>query len=227
LVFEDDFDTLDTNVWVDNSLRSTVNPDSYAVADSVLTITWDDTMPASLSGVCTLGPYDENEPHHPNAEAWEGDVFVEARIRYTDDVGTWPALWMLSVERPNLYPNDPCPHVPGEWDIMENSIASTDPRNIAVMVSHNVNLDGLCGVTKDNIVKRTDLTGNNLSDWHVWGGHRTGGLLVQYIDGQPLGALQVPSTWEGPFFLLLTIHPQSGELLSEYTMEVDWVRVWQ
>lgn len=226
LVFEDDFDTLDTDVWTDNPWRTNVDPDTYTVTGSVLTVRWDSGMTNNLGEVAALGTRAGSAPFYPDAKSYQGGYF-EARIRFTDDAGCWPAFWMLSHAHANSWPTQACPNLHAEWDIMENSIGGTDPRNIAVMNVHRNSSAGYCGEAASSDGVQSDLTGNNLSDWHVWGGLWKDGLLVQYLDGKPVGVLAAPDSFDQPLYLLFTIHPAAGAALSEYTMDVDWVRVWQ
>ena len=88
LVFEDDFDTLNTDIWVPTaSHMSTFPPDAATVADSVLTLRADQSRPRPYEALQTLGPIrpvSAGYPRYPQALAWQEGYF-ERVLRDRDD----------------------------------------------------------------------------------------------------------------------------------------------
>lgn len=231
LVFFDDFDTLDTDVWLRENPwhQANVNNSYYQVADSVLTMTIEPGQTLDHTELVTLGGGRAGaEPYYPNALGWQEGYF-EARLRYTNEQFCYPAFWMLSLEHANTWPTgDQCPLLRCEWDIMENSVGGTHANDVAWMTAHRNNLEGLCGEAKTLANVSRDLSATmDLSDWHTWGGKWVDGTLTQYIDDVPILTLSAPDSFNQPMYLLLFIAIRPGGALAQYTMDVDWVKVWQ
>jgi hypothetical protein len=111
-VFDDDFETLNTNVWGPTPAhRDTIPPGAFTVADSILTVRADLSRPRPYEELTTLGPFSSTVPHYPQATAWQEGYF-EIRARCTNDPWTKLALWFFSLEAPN-YANAtrPCVHL--------------------------------------------------------------------------------------------------------------------
>ncbi len=153
--------------------------------------------------------------------------FYEIRAQIPCLAGAWPAIWMMGQ-------NGDWP-ARGEIDIMEwfgRYFAGTEQVQSGVHTTQNngenslyskITLSGLC------------------TGYHTFQLHWTSSALIMGVDGTQVFRYNKPSsataaTWpfDQPAFLLLNV-AVGGNLggtvdtsrLSEMTMRVDWVKVWQ
>jgi hypothetical protein len=153
---------------------------------------WDWAM-ISTNGPRRASP----EPNYPNARSFQGPLYVEAWIRYTENRHTWPAFWMFSARKNELWPNESCSSPPrpneltAEWDIMENGWHSGDTTSRFAMGVHRNTTDntpdGWCGIPDTQVQEIQQVPGTTLGDWHLWAGYwRPDGQLCTYLDDELL-----------------------------------------
>jgi hypothetical protein len=230
LVFEDHFDTLDAEVWVPQPWYAPHTlPGTHTVADGVLTIRARDDNDYRYTQLTTLGPRSETYPHHPDAERWQEGYF-EARFRYTNDPWTSAAFWFLNHSHPNNWPEDHCPDLRAEWDLVENGLGNRPSNENTGSVLHRNNYDGACGQPAER--RWYYGTGVGLSAWHVWSGKWTADEVCTYLDHALLGCQPTYDSTAQPLYMIFSVGvitdpPGDPPKLPEYQMQVDWVRVWQ
>jgi beta-glucanase (GH16 family) len=246
LVWSDEFDTLDTAVWQPEPWYASVfDWSKVSVVNSVLTLTADLTPSPphrEFTTLASVGPRAAARPFHPQAKAWQEGYF-EIRARCTNDPWAKLALWFMSHESANCWPDQrDCTILNAEWDMVENGVRTTfagpsayaDVNNVSVL---HRNTSNPCGIQDTSRVFSKDFPGGGLSDWHVWSGKWTAAELTTYLDGQVLGTQATyPDSTGQPMYMLLTAaacmrvdspppgHPPPPETLET---QIDWVRVWQ
>jgi hypothetical protein len=242
LVFEDDFDTLNTDIWVPTaSHMPTFPPDAATVADSVLTLRADQSRPRPYEALQTLGPIrpvSAGYPRYPQALAWQEGYF-EVRARATKDPWTKLALWFFSLEDPNSFglPRD-CAVLNSEWDMVENGILAGDgPTGYADVNACSVvhkNTNSPCDVADAQRVQSVAKPEGGLCDWHVWSGKWTATEVSTYLDGQLLGTQPVyEDTFDQPMYFVISAAPTNATIPDNpprpafIETQVDWFRVWQ
>jgi hypothetical protein len=208
--------------------------------------TWD------LAEISTAGPRAPagSEPDYPRARAWMGPLYVEAKIRYTENRHIWPAFWMFSLNKVESWEpghHDACSDPPkpwelsAEWDIMENGYDPNAPRsNYFTDIHRNTSdgtADGWCGVPDSTNKFKRDIPGEVLGDWHTWAGYwRADGQLCTYMDGQLLRCAPSPDSFLQPMVINFDVRriPSAWCFLDvggcpplppELMMEVSSVRV--
>jgi hypothetical protein len=245
LVFEDDFDTLDTSVWQPEPWNEThIDPSRINVADSIITFEWIPNASApwqDYTRLASVGPSSPTYPYRPDAKAWQEGYF-EVRARCTNDPWAKLAIWFMSLETANRYPDifdRDCSRLNGEWDMVENGIRNSVETGGYANVNHvspihrNTSHQQLppCGIP--DIDRSYQWDGSNLCDWHVWGGLWTGSDVSTFLDGVYLGSQTTFDTTAQPMYMLLECKrtnsaPIGGEPEpSTLETQVDWVRVWQ
>lgn len=254
IVFEDQFDTLDTTVWATAPYGGSL---PASVTDGVMTLRTTAANGYRWGQIASTGQRRSSpEPNYPNARAWEEGSF-EARIRYTSSEWTWPAFWLFSMDKAEAWPDEHCPAEGGEltseWDIFDNGSWDGTPtgphhffsglhRNTWKGKDENGNLLRYCGVDDEQRTNRQELGDEDLSDWHVWSSTWTADEVCTYLDEVELWCTPTYDTTAQPMHLTFSMQkidtcervlPGEVEPVpcepapSELTMEVDWVRVWQ
>nr|WP_137677790.1 glycoside hydrolase family 16 protein [Parerythrobacter lutipelagi] len=254
LVFSDEFDgsKLDRSKWNVEGMEFWVNNEQQAYTDSPETISFASDVEGAEGGVLILKPV-----FKPGADtlADRGADFVsgridsrgkfdfthgraEARIRMPDNVGAWPAFWLLG--------NGKWPDT-GEIDIMEY----VGDKSWTAVAVHG---PGYSGETP--IVKRQSFPdGEDATGWHVYGVEWTDETMVFDVDGRAFytvtrAEIEKHGEWrfDTPKHLILNfavggIYPykvfkiedpyyglpqETADAIKrgEVQMEVDWVRVW-
>lgn len=240
LVFEDNFDTLDTTTWGTATFCCRYLPPT--VADGVLTL--QTSSPEWRGQTATTGPRRPSpEPNFPNARAWQEGYF-EARIRFTDNPWVWPAFWLFSLAKSEAWPGEDCRFLTSEWDIMENGIPNDDGAHPAATTyftalhrnTRNAGSD-YCGQpdatrTAERDYPRATPEDPALAGWHVWAGRWTEDELCTYLDDVEIQCMEPYDTTAQPMqieFALGYLQNCGGcpPRPSELEMQVDWVRVWQ
>lgn len=239
LVFEDNFDTLDTSVWAEpaccgGSVDPTISPEGY------LTLTALPTPTGTQWGhLASTGPRSSGEPSYPNPRAWQEGYF-EARIRYTNNPWSWPAFWLFSMAKSEAWPGEDCSRLTSEWDIMENGVQNGQGQRPAdrwfFTNLHRNTRNGqvdYCGTPDEHRSYARDYTGvADLSDWHTWSGRWTEDELCTYMDDVQINCSAPFDTTAQPMHLVFTMQylrqcDGCPARPSSLQMQVDWVRVWQ
>jgi beta-glucanase (GH16 family) len=234
LIFSDDFsgdslgDAWTTCYWwqvdggctiASNDEEQWYRPEAVEVTDDMVILTATDdpqlttdgsTLPFR-SGVITTGHAD-NDVDEPGFAFTYGRV--EARVRFPDGEGTWPAVWLLSADRTSL----------PEIDIMEWYGARE-----TVITSHvHQRVDGEAERERVDTIE-PDIAG----EWHEVGVEWSPDLVEFFFDGRSIGSVDdpdlVPST---PMYLIanLALGGPAGEVDTDalpQTFAIDWIRVWQ
>ena len=194
-------------------------PEAVEVTDGMVVLTASDepqrtTDGATLpfrSGVITTGHAD-NDVDAPGFEFTYGRV--EARVRFPDGDGTWPAVWLLSADRTSL----------PEIDIVEwyGSVGT-------VLTAHvHQRIDG------ERESARIDHVAPDVAGaWHEVGVDWQADRVEFFFDGRSVGVVDdsdlIPST---PMYLIanLALGGPAGDVDVDalpQTFAIDWIRVWQ
>lgn len=209
--------------WVNHELQNYVNQVSPGgkrtidVSDGIL----------KLTALEEDGKIYSGRIYGNKTEGWKYG-YMEARIKLPSGKGTWPAFWMMPVEK------GPWP-LCGEIDIMEE--VGYDKDNIVGTI-HCAAYNHVKGTQKSN----TLITPGAEGDYHVYALEWTEDYIKTYVDGN--NVLEFPNdkqdnveTWpfSKPFYVILNlawggdwggsqgIDPEALPI----TMEVDYVRVFQ
>lgn len=247
-VFEDDFTNPSvslSSVWELHPPFTTKYPGAVSVANGVMTLKTGELTNNEWTHVSTAGPRRSTEPNYPAMKAWREGYF-EARFRYTDSEWSWPAFWLFSANKVEVWPGEKCPAQGGyynaEWDMVENGVQNGwqhRPSNswYARVIHKNTTDhtdDGYCGQPDEDKQYAQDFTGQkNLSDWHTWGGRWVGNQLCTYLDNQQLNCETAYDTMNQPMVINIDINflgncpSWCGTRPKELQLQVDWVRVWQ
>ena len=239
IVFEDQFDTLDTSVWATAPYGGSL---PATVADGVMTLRTTAANGYQWGQIASTGPRRSSpEPNYPGARAWEEGYF-EARIRYSNSEWTWPAFWLFSMDKAEAWPGEHCPAAGGEltseWDIFDNGSwdgTPTGPHTFFSALHRNTpdgTPDGYCGIQDEQRTNRQVLADKDLSDWHVWSSTWTSDEVCTFLDEVELWCTPTYDTTAQPMHLTFSMQyipscPTCAPRPSELTMDVDWVRVWQ
>jgi hypothetical protein len=242
MVWNDEFDTLDRSVWQPEPwLARDFDWSRVSVANSILTLTADPTPTPphpTFTTLASIGPRAAARPFHPNAKVWREGYF-EIRARATKNPWTKLALWFMSHETANCWPEPRNCWIPNcEWDMVENGIragyagasAYADVQHVSAV---HRNTSGPCGTPDTSHLYVWDAPAGGLCDWHVWGGKWTATDLTTYLDGERLGSQPVyPDSTPQPMYMLLTAAPLGSVVGNPpkpaiIETQVDYVRVWQ
>jgi hypothetical protein len=240
LVWNDEFDVLDTSVWQPEPWHAQdFDWSKVSVANSILTLTADLTQtPAVFTTLASIGPRAAARPFHPSAKVWQEGYF-EIRVRATKSPWTKLAIWFMSHETANCWPEPRNCWIPNsEWDMVENGVRAGHAGASAYAdVQHasfvHRNTSDECGAADSYHRYLWDAPSGGLCDWHVWSGRWTATELTTYLDGQQLGSQPVyPDSTPQPMYMLLTAAPLGSVLGNPpkpaiIQTQVDYVRVWQ
>lgn len=258
LVWQDDFETLNTNIWnVQPWFKGTsydpIQNNLASVSNSILTLKSQyPTYPfAELSTVGNVRAADY--PRSPNALTFQ-EGYIEARFRYCNynafgnqqplDVYARPWFCMYAHETANAWPGPlDCTKMAAELDIFEGGLSNTHADQATWSVIHRNtqhNHNTTCGPDTTNYVTQR---GTGFSNWHTWSSLWTADTVKAYIDGvlyppdnhptYPRGTRPTYDSTAQPMYLTLGISARGPQpqptfpRLHTYTLEVDWVRVWQ
>lgn len=253
ILFEENFDvdSLDRSKWNVIGPNFWVNNEQQAYFDSPKTIKFADGIEGADGGVLILQPVwkpgidpnNDRDADFISGRIDSRDNFdftygrAEARIRMPDNVGAWPAFWLLGNGR---WPDT------GEIDIMEYV---GDPSWTAVAV-HGPGYSGETPIVE----RRYFPEGQDATGWHVYGVEWTPDEIAFDVDGDVFytvsrADIEQYGEWrfDTPKFLILNfavggIYPwkvfdieepyyglpqETADAIKrgEVRMEVDWVRV--
>jgi hypothetical protein len=243
LVFEDDFDTLNSDIWRPPPHHGTVfSSGAVVAAGSILTITAERDHPTRpWVEAWSLGVQQAEYPRYPNALAWQEGYF-EVRCRITNDPWTKLAMWFFGLEQQNAFglPRD-CGRLNCEWDMLENGVRAGVNVNGYADVNHvsavHRNTSSVCDTPNQSTSYNT--AGTGLTDWHVWSGKWTATQVTSYLDGVAQGTMLTPDTFAAqPMAFIMTSAPlnYTPAMITQWNIpappaaivtDVDWIRVWQ
>ena len=254
VIFEDNFDSgsLDRSKWNVIGPDFWVNNEQQAYFDSPETIFFEDGVEGADGGVLVLKPVwkpgmdtnAEREADFISGRVNTRDNFdfthgrAEARIRMPDNVGAWPAFWLLG--------NGPWPYT-GEIDIMEY----VGDKSWTAVAIHGPGYSGETPI----VARRSFPEGQDVTGWHTYGVEWTGDKVAFDVDGDVFYTvsrkdIEQYGEWrfDTPKFLILNfavggVYPQKVFKINEpyfglpqetvdaikrgeVQMEVDWVKVY-
>lgn len=140
---------------------------------------------------------------------------VEARVRFPEGAGVWPAVWLLSADKTSL----------PEIDLIE--WYGSRP-NVATSHAHE-RIDGERSSERINVSSPTSLAGQ----WHDIAVDWTSDRIVFYFDGVETGRVDnTKLVSDGPMYLIINLAAggPAGEVdptIVPQTLLVDWVQIWQ
>jgi len=210
-VFDDEFNSLDTNTWRLGNWYTPESPANYSVSNGILSI-FNHPSERTQRDLMT------------RSKAWQYGYF-EMRAKYTRNVDAWASIWMLS---DNWIRTGNCTTLKiSEFDILEafhNLESPTTFRSHSGTIHRNTS--GYCGMADSARSGWTNDVGFELGDnWHVYSGLWTPTDCSVYVDGQLLKTWPVWDTTNQPMRLFLGMW--SHNYAAEDRLDVDWVRVWQ
>jgi hypothetical protein len=197
-------------------------PSPLQEGDRMVRLTTSAEFGWSLANISTLGPKHSTEPNFPQAQSWQGPLYVEALIRYTEDPWALSSMFMYShhkaeVFRPAGYAcsSPPLPQeLTPEWDIMENAWHGHTTSQFDTTIHRNTvttggahwcgvpDLDPSVGSPRHHRVKVP--TSDPLGGWHLWAGYwRPDGQLCTYLDDQLLHCDDAFDSFDQPLALNL------------------------
>ena len=220
-VFADDFDgtSLDRSVWQpDRSGDKAGEPFNPVIEDG-----WfnpDDVSVSHGSLLLTVGG-DGRTIHGRSYGHSSGMVqsnaaipltptrYLEARIRFPECSGCWPAFWMVPVDR-----------WPPEIDIAEFLETSSKTRPSFNYFDANEKETGGH--------EYGDAAVDYRDEFHTYGALWEGDRIVPYIDGKPYPAVEATANVTSiPMMIILNLSVRGGyDTRPGEQMQVDWVRVW-
>jgi beta-glucanase (GH16 family) len=135
--------------------------------------------------------------------------YVEARIRFPECPGCWPAFWLHPLDR-----------WPPEIDIAEFLESGSESRP-----SFNY-IDPAEGKTGPDMFGDEDV--DYRDEFHTYGVLWEDDRVVPYLDGRPYGELSATEDLTGlPMMIILNLSVRGGyDSAAGKQMLVDWVRVW-
>lgn len=205
--------------YVDVGAGSTLGPNPFSVANSILTITATPTSGLASGKTYTSGVISS----HSKFSTTYG--YFECRAKLPKGLGFWPAFWLMSEDLDSL----------PEIDIME--AASRLPNEYAIN-AHWIDPGPL---TATSIGDEEGYVGNfikNLPDlsaaFHVYGFEWTPTDIVYYFDDREVYRRATPADagFDQPHYIILNlavgdgggwIGPPDG---TTQQLQIDWVRVW-
>ena len=199
-----------------DSPYSPANDDSswdaaYAtVSDGLLRLRWDRT-PSESYGITY--PYTAGIVTSEGLRSFTPEVFIEARIWFTDTPGLWPAFWL-----------DPLVGWPPEIDIAE-FVPDDTPDGLYKPHFNYHWSEG--GVHRQMGWKWYGTAGQSIAGaWHTYGLHWTTSKLQVYLDGQPGPSYAGPGITSQDMYIILSSGVRKGHLPAAGEMRVDYVRSW-
>jgi Glycosyl hydrolases family 16 len=227
LDFADEFDDpLDPAIWTTKQFWED-EPLLNSVVVSNGTVKINNFRPYIGDQSITTGPYWFGDPVK---QSWQFGYF-EARMRFTDAQGSWPAFWLISAAHATAdWPNCPEPDLNFELDIMEyqgdepTQFYGTEHRNTG-------DVCGTSDATRSVFTNPFALAQN----WHTYGVEWTASNVTWYVDNVRQGSQPLFDSGDQQMYLALTMQACGWDNTnscttstpSPLTTEVDWVHVWQ
>jgi beta-glucanase (GH16 family) len=243
LLFDDEFNSLSlaptpysnaTDNWYPGLWWEGAYPSSSQITDSsgVMTLSW--TRSAwSANGLCDASVESES------ASALTGQSFrygyFEARMKWDDVTGSWPAFWLSPVQGINGVQQNT-----GEIDIFEGQGLDTTYYGTL----HTWTGPNLTWSSSPN--NYATPAGTDYTQWHTYGALWTApengnpGQITWYFDGNPVGSASTTASANSVFdqqnyYLILSSQegvnwsncsPTNDGSPATINLYVDWVHVW-
>jgi beta-glucanase (GH16 family) len=227
IVFEDDFDTIDTTIWRYQRFDKAEQPSKFSVANSIMTIT--NSAGDTSIDLMTKAPY-----------SWQYG-YIEGRMRYTANRASWASIWMMS----DRHISGGACVTPGvlddtkvcEFDMLESNhqfetqvSPFTQTYRSHFGTAHS-NTGGGCSLADTNLgwgFNYINDTGTVMAgQWRTFAGLWTPSTLKWYVDDVLLKTATPYASFDQPMRLFLAMYRHPNEGTATLTTEVDWCRVWQ
>lgn len=232
VVFQDDFNSIDGNIWRYQRFDKAEQPSKFSVANSVMTIT-------NVAGDTSIDLMTKS------GYAWQYG-YIEGRMRYTANRASWASIWMMSDRHISLFPNAPCV-TPGvvddtkvcEFDMLESNHQFETSFGAQTYRSHfgtgHRNTGDGCSLADENFQTPYGFTFNYKNDigmqtagvWRTFAGLWTPTTLSWYCDDVLIKTCPPYASFDQPMRLFLAMYRHTAEGTATITTEVDWVKVWQ
>jgi hypothetical protein len=233
VVFEDDFDFIDTNIWRYQRFDKAEQPSKFSVANSIMTIT-NSAGDTSIDLMTKAG------------HSWQYGYF-EALMRYTADRASWASLWMMSdrwcsgggcgtfgveddmkiCEFDMLESNHQFETQVSPFTQTYRSHFGTAHKN----TSGDASTGAGCGVTDVDygfgFNYENDIGIVMAGQWRRIAGLWTPSTLEWWVDDTKIKEATPWATFDQPMRLFLAMYRHPNEGSATLTTEVDWVKVWQ
>lgn len=160
--------------------------------------------------------------------------YFEARMRYTDAKGAWPAFWLSSVAHMTAnWPNCPEPDLNYELDIFEGQ--GDEP--FGYHGTQHSNTGDVCGIPDQQDSSPYDqvMPSRVAGNWHKFAAKWTATSVTYYFDDQVVDTQSVPNSADQQMYLILSMYScgwdssNSCDNSTPDTLETDadYVKVWQ
>jgi len=226
-VFGDEFNApLDPAVWTTKEFWED-EPRAGAIVVSNGTVKINNARPYYGDQSITTGPYWFGDPVK---KSWQFGYF-EARMKFTDAKGSWPAFWLISKAHATAdWPNCPEPDLNFELDIMEYQ--GDEPTQF--YGTEHRNTGDVCGTpdqTRSVFTNPFALAGA----WHTFSAKWTATNITWYVDDVSQGTQPLFDSGDQQMYIALTMQACGWDNTNScdsstpdpLVTEVDWVHVWQ
>lgn len=189
-------------------------------AEQGLTLAWKRGQALPDTSIATYAP------DLSRGRTWKYGYF-EAEMRWTPQIGAWPAFWLFSLA--HMQGRDGDPPKWGEIDIFEGQ--GSAPTTFYGTVHEHEQRHHV-----QNRFNRVSLPLVDFSQWHIYGALWVPGRVSWYFDNRLLFSAQTyQSDDEQEMVVILgsqagvnfTYGNLKGVTTSEIDLDVAWVRVWQ
>ena len=188
----------------DGALRLTLSADPQRTTDG-------DVLPYR-SGMVSTGQVDDRSDQVGFAFTYG---VVEARVRFPEGDGVWPAVWLLSADKTSL----------PEIDLIEWYGSQPD---VATRHAHE-RIDGERASGRIEVSSPTSLAG----EWHDIAVDWTSDRIIFYFDGIETGRVDnTKLVSDSPMYLIINLAAggPAGDVdpsVLPQSLLVDWVQIWQ
>jgi beta-glucanase (GH16 family) len=238
LAFDDEFNTLNLSPngtgnynWYNPGIyfENPAPTSNISVSNSALTLTWNKNQSGGNYDT-TISTTAVDASHY---HAWRYGYF-EVRMKWNVVNGSWPAIWMWSVQGLQASKAAGCAYCgnSGELDIFEG--AGSAPHTYLGTIHDWVNAVDTANNNNSDAYNLSST--NDFSQYHTYGVLWVPGSVTWYYDNQPLhSAPTYPIFDQQDYYLMLgsqegvngNYGDMSGVTATSIPMTVDWVHVWQ
>jgi beta-glucanase (GH16 family) len=192
-------------------------------SSSVLSLVWSRNQETPDTSVTTLS----RDFRH--FRVWRYGYF-EARMKWDVVKGAWPAFWLIPVEAATKKDIPGGVRQSGEIDIFEGQ--GQNPHEFYGTIHVWTNLKD--SASKENTFHLPPDV--DLSEYHIYGLLWVPGEVTWYLDNRALHSEKTPRIFdEQTYFIVLGMQEGvdwkygalAGVTADKFTLNVDWVRVWQ
>jgi hypothetical protein len=230
-VFRDDFSGValsPLNWWGHTFWNGETIPGTVSVHDGMVTLVnrRSDGFPDSVDIA--------SGPEWFNGQALHSFEFgyFEARMRYTDAKGAWPAFWLASMAHATAdWPNCPEPDLNYELDIFEGQ--GTEP--FGYHGTQHRNTGDQCGVPDQAVSSPYDqvMPTRVAGAWHTFAVKWTASSVTYYFDDRVVDTQPLYDSGDQQMYLILSMYacgwdPNTCDgSTPDLVLDVDYVTAWQ